>query len=128
MELAQAPKGLMGLGDILDEYISLKEQRLMVDQEKRRLEMALRGIQDVMRVYYSAGAVSTSLPSSPPLLPNVMAISTGPFFPAPNYSAGSPSGTCMLEFICLISQATVYKVFCFHFSFGVIELFADLPP
>ncbi|XP_039145715.1 uncharacterized protein LOC120282949 [Dioscorea cayenensis subsp. rotundata] len=91
----EAPKGLMGLGDILDEYISLKEQRLMVDQEKRRLEMALRGIQDVMRVYYSAGAVSTSLPSSPPLLPNVMAISTGPFFPAPNYSAGSPSGHMM---------------------------------
>ncbi|KAJ0987845.1 hypothetical protein J5N97_006201 [Dioscorea zingiberensis] len=91
----EAPKGLMGLGDILDEYISLKEQRLVLDHEKRRLEMALRGIQDVMRVYYSTGVESTSLPSSPPLLPHVMAASTAPFFPAPKNVGGYPTGHIM---------------------------------
>ncbi|ONK67684.1 uncharacterized protein A4U43_C05F2660 [Asparagus officinalis] len=57
----EVPKGLLGLGDILDEYITLKEQRVMVDQEKRRLETAFQGFQDVMGAYNS--------PQSPMSLP-----------------------------------------------------------
>ncbi|XP_026659246.1 uncharacterized protein LOC103704085 isoform X2 [Phoenix dactylifera] len=77
----EVPKGLLSLGEILDEYISLKEQRVMVDQEKRRVEMALQGMQDVMRTYHSAG--NPALPPSPPLLPSqFMATPVAPVLPA----------------------------------------------
>lgn len=73
------PKGLLGLGDILDEYISLKEQRIMVDQEKRRVEIAFQGLQDVMRAYNS--------PQSPPL---VLSMPNGDVCQGSNPSNGSP--------------------------------------
>ncbi|XP_068668568.1 uncharacterized protein [Aristolochia californica] len=50
----EAPKNLLSLETILDEYISLKEQKLMLYQEKCRVEMLLQGVQDVMRAYNSA--------------------------------------------------------------------------
>ncbi|KAK1271264.1 hypothetical protein QJS04_geneDACA007627 [Acorus gramineus] len=50
----EAPKGLLGLGDILDEYICLKEQKVMLDQEKQRVEMVFKGMNDVMRTYHSS--------------------------------------------------------------------------
>lgn len=91
----EVPKGLMGLGDILDEYISLKEQRLMVDHEKRRVETALKGFQDVMRAYYSVGVGNIPLPSSTPLLPPCasVAASMAPLYTPPiNTCNASPSG------------------------------------
>ncbi|KAG1337786.1 polycystic kidney disease protein 1-like 3 [Cocos nucifera] len=89
----EVPKGLLGLGEILDEYISLKEQKVMVDQEKRRVEMALQGMQDVMRAYHSAG--NPALPPSPPLLPSqFMATPMAPVLPVfcPTSGSGSPPG------------------------------------
>ncbi|URD78855.1 hypothetical protein MUK42_04200 [Musa troglodytarum] len=49
-KLKEVPKGLMGLDEMLDEYISLKEQRVVLDEERRRVEMALQGMQEVLRV------------------------------------------------------------------------------
>lgn len=54
------PKGLLGLDDILDEYIKLKEDKIAIDQEKRRVEAAFKGLQEVMTNYIS--------PQSPSLL------------------------------------------------------------
>ncbi|XP_020114154.1 uncharacterized protein LOC109728203 [Ananas comosus] len=88
----EVPKGLLGLGEILDEYICLKEQRVLVDQEKRRVETAMQGMQEVMRSYHSS--INASLPSSPPLLPPqfVASTPTGPALPPLYPSNGSPSG------------------------------------
>ncbi|KAJ8503748.1 hypothetical protein OPV22_004634 [Ensete ventricosum] len=88
----EVPKGLLGLGEMLDEYISLKEQRVVLDQEKRRVEMALHGMQEVLRAYHSAGP--SPLPPSPPLLPpQFVATPVTPILPAlyPSTS-GSPPG------------------------------------
>ncbi|XP_008798942.2 uncharacterized protein LOC103713708 [Phoenix dactylifera] len=87
----EVPKGLLGLGEILDEYISLKEQRVMVDQAKRRVEMALQGMQDVIRAYHAAG--NPALPPSPPLLPpQFVATPMAPVLPAPFPTNVSPPG------------------------------------
>ncbi|XP_068636201.1 uncharacterized protein [Aristolochia californica] len=53
-KVKEAPKNLLSLETIIDEYISLKEQKLMLDQEKCRVEMLLQGLQDVMQTYNSA--------------------------------------------------------------------------
>ncbi|RRT41695.1 hypothetical protein B296_00049202 [Ensete ventricosum] len=87
----QVPKGLLGLGEMLDEYISLKEQRVVLDQEKRRVEMALHGMQEVLRAYHSAGP--SPLPPSPPLLPpQFVATPVTPILPAlyPSTSGSPP--------------------------------------
>ncbi|OVA17718.1 hypothetical protein BVC80_1835g94 [Macleaya cordata] len=61
----EAPKSLLSLGAILDEYICLKEQKVMLDQEKSRVEQEkfrvetlLQGMQDVMHAYNSGGSFS----------------------------------------------------------------------
>ncbi|CAA7406394.1 unnamed protein product [Spirodela intermedia] len=51
----EPPKGLLSLAEILDEYVKLKEQRIVVDQEKHRVEALLRGINDAVQAYHSAG-------------------------------------------------------------------------
>ncbi|XXG85659.1 hypothetical protein AAC387_Pa11g0696 [Persea americana] len=64
----QAPKGLLSLGAILDEYICLKEQKLMVDNERNRVERLLQGMQAAMNAYNSAGSVSqVATTPSPPM-------------------------------------------------------------
>ncbi|XAR68873.1 hypothetical protein NMG60_11000277 [Bertholletia excelsa] len=72
--LREAPKGLLTLAAILDEYIRLKEQKVMLDQEKCRLEheklrvqSLLKGMQDVMNVYNASGSAVTP---PPPMLPS----------------------------------------------------------
>ncbi|XP_077236856.1 myosin-M heavy protein [Tasmannia lanceolata] len=64
----EAPKNLLSLGAILEEYIRLKEQKLMVDQEKYRVEVLLQGMQNVMEAYNLAGNVSQmpKMDGSPP--------------------------------------------------------------
>ncbi|KAF2297042.1 hypothetical protein GH714_016018 [Hevea brasiliensis] len=59
----EAPKSLLSLGAMLNEYISLKEQKVMVDQERVRLEQErfrvqtlLQGMQDVMNTYNASGS------------------------------------------------------------------------
>ncbi|XP_038980057.1 polycystic kidney disease protein 1-like 3 isoform X2 [Phoenix dactylifera] len=99
----EVPKGLLGLGEILDEYISLKEKRMMVDQEKWRVEMALQGMQDVMLAYHSAGP--PALPPPPPLLPpQFVATPVAPLLPASYHSSGSPPG-CMVNGAAAITNA-----------------------
>ncbi|XP_078154713.1 uncharacterized protein LOC144550585 [Carex rostrata] len=89
----EVPKGLMGLGEILDEYISLKEQKLLLQQDKARVENAMHSFHNLMRTYcQSSGSgstsgsllpVSTGTPSSPPdLIP--------PQFVAPNPPQSQP--------------------------------------
>ncbi|THU67985.1 hypothetical protein C4D60_Mb05t30480 [Musa balbisiana] len=77
---------------MLDEYISLKEQRVVLDQEKRRVDMALHGMQEVLRAYHSAGPAP--LPPSPSLLPpQFVATPVTPILPALYAStSGSPPG------------------------------------
>ncbi|WZY90622.1 hypothetical protein YC2023_047357 [Brassica napus] len=67
--LREVPCSLIPLDDILNEYISLKEQKVIVDQEKARLDQEktrvqnlLQGMQDVMNVYNST-AVSAPPPA-----------------------------------------------------------------
>ncbi|KAM3690192.1 hypothetical protein ACJW31_09G104200 [Castanea mollissima] len=65
----EAPKSLLTLGAMLNEYISLKEQKVMLeqerarlDQEKSRVQTLLHGMQSAMNTYNASG----SLPSLPP--------------------------------------------------------------
>ncbi|XWS43802.1 hypothetical protein CRYUN_Cryun16bG0135400 [Craigia yunnanensis] len=60
----EVPKSLLSLGAMLDEYICLKEQKLIVEQEKARLEQEklrvqslLQGMQSVMGAY-NANAIA----------------------------------------------------------------------
>ncbi|CAI9761848.1 unnamed protein product [Fraxinus pennsylvanica] len=69
----EAPKSLLSLGAILDEYIRLKEQKVMLDQgwcrleqEKSRIQNLLRGMQDVMNAYNVNGDNVTLPPRLPP--------------------------------------------------------------
>ena len=73
----KAPKSLLSLSAILDDYIRLKEQRVIMDQEKVNLEQEkmrvqnlLKGMQDAMNVYNQ----STNVCSLPPQLPHAGAI------------------------------------------------------
>ncbi|PKA46088.1 hypothetical protein AXF42_Ash015379 [Apostasia shenzhenica] len=91
----EAPKGLMGLADILDDYISLKEQRLMIDREKQRLETALQGMQEVMRAYNSGtavGSVPAPLPVSSPIPPQGLGSPMVPSYFMSHLASGSPTG------------------------------------
>lgn len=84
----------------MEEYISLKEQRVIVDQEKCRVEALAQSIQDALRVYNS------SFPTIPP--PPCGASSSPPFQLTPVGQSeprkmGSPSpaiGNLSL-FLCL---------------------------
>lgn len=75
----EALKSLLSLGAILDEYITLKEQKVLLDQERCRLEQEkskiqklLTGMQDVMNAYNASGNNVVTPPLSLPL-PTVVA-------------------------------------------------------
>ncbi|XP_022857066.1 uncharacterized protein LOC111378124 isoform X2 [Olea europaea var. sylvestris] len=75
----EAPKSLLSLGAILDEYITLKEQKVLLDQERCRLEQEklklqklLTGMQDVMNAYNASGN-NVVTPPLPLPLPTAMA-------------------------------------------------------
>ncbi|CAH8387196.1 unnamed protein product [Eruca vesicaria subsp. sativa] len=70
--LREVPYSLIPLDDILNEYISLKEQKVIVDQEKARLDLEktrvqnlLHGMQDVMNVYNSTAAPPPAITAAP---------------------------------------------------------------
>ncbi|KAG8376978.1 hypothetical protein BUALT_Bualt09G0120500 [Buddleja alternifolia] len=74
----EAPKSLLSLGAILDEYITLKEQKVWMDQERCRLEQEksrvqnlLSGMQNVMNAYNGTGNNVVTPP--PPLPPPAVA-------------------------------------------------------
>ncbi|GFZ02241.1 hypothetical protein Acr_15g0008490 [Actinidia rufa] len=103
----EAPKSLLSLGAILDEYIQLKGQKVMLDQEKCRLEheklqvqTLLRGLQDAMNAYNAGGSATTPPPSviSPAAVTSTAMISTLAGYPAYNPAtipASRPSNTQM---------------------------------
>ncbi|XP_038905640.1 uncharacterized protein LOC120091608 [Benincasa hispida] len=71
--IQEAPKSLLSLEAMLDEYISLKEQKVILNQERRCLEQEkirvhtlLQGMQTVMSAYNSSGRSSTPSISAAP--------------------------------------------------------------
>ncbi|CAI0471213.1 unnamed protein product, partial [Linum tenue] len=83
----EAPKSLLGLGMILNDYISLKEQKVMLDQErvcleqeKIRVQNLLNGMQQVMNVY---NGTSPAVPSAVPLIQQASATKQVAVIPQP---------------------------------------------
>ncbi|GER54403.1 CBS domain-containing protein [Striga asiatica] len=73
-QVQEVPKSLLSLDSILDEYITLKEQKVWVDHERRRLEQEklrvhnlLSGMQSVMNVYNSGENAAATPPHALPL-------------------------------------------------------------
>nr|XP_027070124.1 uncharacterized protein LOC113695286 isoform X1 [Coffea arabica] len=94
----EAPKSLLSLGAMLDEYICLKEQKVSLEQERFRMELEkvrihnlLKGLQDAMNAFNATPHDLTPvppLPRPPPTFP------TSRFIP-PNTDQppfGSPPG------------------------------------
>ncbi|KAF8397362.1 hypothetical protein HHK36_016275 [Tetracentron sinense] len=105
-QLREAPKSLLSLGTILDEYICLKEQKVMLDremsrmeQEKRRVETLLRGMQDVMHAYNSTRNIS------PPLM-SATETKLVPLIPQSDPSFGSPAGVYPMYKTPITNSAT----------------------
>ncbi|XP_059667899.1 uncharacterized protein LOC132313229 isoform X2 [Cornus florida] len=104
----EAPKSLLSLGAMLDEYICLKEQKVMMDQDKHRLEQEkfrvqtlLRGMQDAMNAYNRPPSmVPSTAPKSMPMAPQID-LTIGPAAGHPSYktpvmmSVSRPSNTHM---------------------------------
>ncbi|PWA36558.1 hypothetical protein CTI12_AA598580 [Artemisia annua] len=79
----EAPRSLLSLGDMLDEYICLKEQKVILNQDKSRLDHEkskvqnlLKGMQDVMNTYNNN--IANPIPSSAPPAPIAMPASSAP--------------------------------------------------
>ncbi|XP_043697583.1 uncharacterized protein LOC122648435, partial [Telopea speciosissima] len=101
--IQEAPKSLLSLAAILDEYICLKEQKVMFEQEKRwveqekcRVETLMKGMQSVMQAYSSAGNTSLSLTSA--TAPKSMSL----ILPSDRNTA-SPAGTIPTPFAFILS-------------------------
>ncbi|KAG2326504.1 hypothetical protein Bca52824_009232 [Brassica carinata] len=94
--LREAPCSLIPLDDILNEYISLKEQKVtvdqdkaMLDQEKTRVQNLLHGMQGVMNAYNStASPPPPAITSAPPTAIQVVSSTSQPC----NNICVSPSG------------------------------------
>lgn len=56
----QVPKSMLSLVDILDDYITLKEQKIALGQEKARMDQLLLGMQDIIYAYQSGGMLPVS--------------------------------------------------------------------
>ncbi|XVE76486.1 hypothetical protein DITRI_Ditri12bG0177000 [Diplodiscus trichospermus] len=87
----EAPKSLLSLGAMLDEYICLKEQKVIVEQEKVRLEQEkcrvqslLQGMQSVMNAYNASATASV------PMVPHSNANRSVAVIPHSDPCAGSP--------------------------------------
>lgn len=98
----QAPKSLLSLGAMLNEYVCLKEQRVMMDQERVRLDQEkfrvqtlLQGMQNIMNVYNSNG--SQSVPSIPTGASKPMVV-----LPQSQPVSGPPAGTFFKWLVGLI--------------------------
>lgn len=63
----KVPEGLLSLGNILDEYITLKEQKTNMEREKKKHSALVQGIQESLLLYASDSVVGTPLPSSTPI-------------------------------------------------------------
>ncbi|KAI4356562.1 hypothetical protein L6164_000577 [Bauhinia variegata] len=89
----EAPKTLLSLGAMLDEYICLKEQKVILDQERARLEqekyrvqMLFQGMQNVMNAYNTSANIPPPNIAAPPTNSAVALV------PQPKISDKSPPG------------------------------------
>ncbi|GLT92643.1 hypothetical protein SLE2022_104700 [Rubroshorea leprosula] len=90
----EAPRSLLSLGAMLDEYICLKEQKMILEQERVRLEQEkcrvhalLQGMQNVMNAY------NASASGSVPMIPNASIVPKSVAAAPPSISrGGSPPG------------------------------------
>ncbi|XP_015165065.1 uncharacterized protein [Solanum tuberosum] len=120
----EAPRSLLSLGAMLDEYICLKEQKVFLGQEKLQVQNLLRGMQEVMNGYnasatllLSAPVPASSMHNSGPLLQQ--AIGSSPIsagycsaYTSPVLmSASTPSNTAadMMKFTTPVSIPTASK-------------------
>ncbi|GLT92637.1 hypothetical protein SLE2022_104640 [Rubroshorea leprosula] len=85
----EAPRSLLSLGAMLDEYICLKEQKVILEQERVRLEQEkcrvhalLQGMQNVMNAY------NASASGSVPMIPNAAIVAKSVAAAPPSISRG----------------------------------------
>lgn len=102
----------MTLGDILEEYVTLKEKKLFVERERCRLEQEnlrvknfLNGMHNVMTAYNAAGPNPVYTPS-PQLLPPAVASGV-----RPQDSGGTNFGIAFLVELSWNSNVLVNSVF-----------------
>ncbi|CAA2986515.1 uncharacterized protein LOC111404074 [Olea europaea var. sylvestris] len=97
----EAPKSLLSLGAILDEYITLKEQKVLLDQERCRLEQEklklqklLTGMQDVMNAYNATGnnVVTPPLPVQPTAVASQKIVQSGTIVSTSDPTVTTPAG------------------------------------
>ncbi|KAL7133893.1 hypothetical protein ABFS83_12G171100 [Erythranthe nasuta] len=95
----EAPKSLLSLEEILDEYITLKEQKVWMDQERYRLEQELlriqnllSGMQDVMNTYTTSGINAITSPLPPPPPPPPTDVASGAMVSQAELSVMTPAG------------------------------------
>ncbi|KAB2046683.1 hypothetical protein ES319_D01G252400v1 [Gossypium barbadense] len=93
----EAPKSLLSLGAMLNEYISLKEQKIIAEQEKARLEQEkcrvqslLQGMQSVMNAFNASSTVPV-----PTMISHANATKPTVTVPQSIPTAGSPPGLPM---------------------------------
>lgn len=79
------PEGLLRLGDILDEYITLKKQKTIMEREKKKHKVLVQGIQDSLLLYASDSIVGAPirLPHSSSSIPIPSPLSHHFSLPAP---------------------------------------------
>ena len=76
----------MSLGELIDEYIVLKGQKVILDQENLRVQNLMKGMQDVMNAYNNFGANVAAVPQ--PVIANSVAL-----VPRVDSTIGSTAGT-----------------------------------
>nr|XP_011466508.1 PREDICTED: uncharacterized protein LOC101299605 isoform X1 [Fragaria vesca subsp. vesca] len=106
--IREAPKSLLSLSEILNEYIELKEQKVLLDhekarveQEKTRLETLLNGLQNSMNIYNAGGnpqinkANDAVVPKQMLMAPHPWMISGSSFSKAVVHPVVTPTNTNM---------------------------------
>ena len=78
---SQAMKGILSLEEILNEYISLKGLKIMVDQERVRLDMEKSRVHMLLQNMQNAMSAFNASGSSP--VPAIPAVATTPAIMAP---------------------------------------------
>ncbi|KAL3826074.1 hypothetical protein ACJIZ3_022103 [Penstemon smallii] len=106
----EAPKSLLSLGAILDEYITLKEQKVWMDQERCRLDQEklrvqnfTKGMQDVINAYSTTA--NQVVKPNPQLMPPVIASGA-----QAEQAVGTPAGYPMYNSPAIMSGSMPSKV------------------
>lgn len=98
------PKSLLSLSEILNEYIALKEQKVLLDhdkvrveQEKSRVQTLLNGLQNSMNIYNATGNTQISTASDAAPKQMLMAPSSHPY-------NGSSAGTILTHLVVFVCE------------------------